>query len=202
MMKVPRSVIMGKSPMKTSCSLISPVTLLTKVASTKRGARERDVLVAALLLGVLLGTELVLAEVELELFGEILDRADLVEDFLDAFVQELIERLLLDGDEVGKGEDLFELGETDTLTHRNELVRQGLDPSRVVCDARRKARADGTANEQSTHGPQVRQPCANRPLGRAGGQGTPWGGPRQAAERTNRAKSGAIWPAPRASASV
>jgi hypothetical protein len=37
MMKVPWSVIMGKSPMKTSCSLISPVTLLTKVASTNNG---------------------------------------------------------------------------------------------------------------------------------------------------------------------
>ena len=38
MMKVPRLVIMGKSPMKTSCSLISPVVLLTNAASTNRGA--------------------------------------------------------------------------------------------------------------------------------------------------------------------
>ena len=38
MMKVPRSVMSGKSPMKTSCSLISPVSLLTKRTSTKRGA--------------------------------------------------------------------------------------------------------------------------------------------------------------------
>ena len=30
MMKVPESVIMGKSPMKTVCSRISPVSLLTK----------------------------------------------------------------------------------------------------------------------------------------------------------------------------
>jgi hypothetical protein len=38
MMKVPRSVIMGKSPMKTSCSLISPVALFTNMASTNKGA--------------------------------------------------------------------------------------------------------------------------------------------------------------------
>ena len=40
MMKVPRSVIMGKSPMKTSCSLISPVVLLTNIASTNSGAEK------------------------------------------------------------------------------------------------------------------------------------------------------------------
>ena len=36
--KVPFSVIMGKSPMKTTCSLISPVFLLLKLARTKMGA--------------------------------------------------------------------------------------------------------------------------------------------------------------------
>ena len=40
MMKVPWSVIMGKSPMKTSCSLISPVSLLTNSASTNSGAEK------------------------------------------------------------------------------------------------------------------------------------------------------------------
>ena len=38
MMKVPLSVIMGKSPMKTICSLISPVSLFWKLALTKIGA--------------------------------------------------------------------------------------------------------------------------------------------------------------------
>ena len=37
-MKVPPEVIMGKSPMNTSCSLISPVTVFTKEASTNNGA--------------------------------------------------------------------------------------------------------------------------------------------------------------------
>ena len=37
-MKVPRSVIIGKSPMKTVCSLISPVVALRKRARTKTGA--------------------------------------------------------------------------------------------------------------------------------------------------------------------
>ncbi len=38
MMKVPFSVIMGKSPMKTVCSLISPVVAFMNRARTKMGA--------------------------------------------------------------------------------------------------------------------------------------------------------------------
>ena len=38
MMKVPCSVIMGKSPMKTFCSRISPVSRFTKRTVMKRGA--------------------------------------------------------------------------------------------------------------------------------------------------------------------
>ena len=37
MMKVPRSVIMGKSPMKTVCSLISPVCAFMNRAVTNSG---------------------------------------------------------------------------------------------------------------------------------------------------------------------
>ncbi|CAB4932661.1 unannotated protein [freshwater metagenome] len=36
-MNVPRSVIHGKSPMKTDCSRISPVSRLTKETSTESG---------------------------------------------------------------------------------------------------------------------------------------------------------------------
>jgi hypothetical protein len=38
MMNVPVSVIMGKSPMNTVCSLISPVSAFMKRARTKIGA--------------------------------------------------------------------------------------------------------------------------------------------------------------------
>jgi len=38
MMKVPLGVILGKSPMKTTCSLISPVWRFRKRARTKTGA--------------------------------------------------------------------------------------------------------------------------------------------------------------------
>jgi hypothetical protein len=41
MMKVPFSVIMGKSPMKTVCSLISPVLLLTN-GRARRSAPSRS----------------------------------------------------------------------------------------------------------------------------------------------------------------
>ena len=40
MMKVPLSVIIGKSPMKTVCSLISPVAAFMKRARTKIGAEK------------------------------------------------------------------------------------------------------------------------------------------------------------------
>ena len=40
MTKVPLSVIMGKSPMKTVCSLISPVVAFMKRARTKIGAEK------------------------------------------------------------------------------------------------------------------------------------------------------------------
>ena len=40
MMKVPLSVIMGKSPMKTVCSLISPVVAFMNRARTKIGAEK------------------------------------------------------------------------------------------------------------------------------------------------------------------
>ena len=40
MMKVPRSVIMGKSPMNTDCSRISPVSSLMKDTFIDRGAEK------------------------------------------------------------------------------------------------------------------------------------------------------------------
>ena len=90
----------------------------------EQGPGEGDVLVAALGLRELLVTELVTAEVQLELLGEVLDWADLLENLLDPLIQEPVERLPLDGDEVRKGKNLIELGETDTVPSRNELVRQ------------------------------------------------------------------------------
>ena len=94
-------------------------------------AAEGLVLVLALLLGELLLLEGVLAEVELELLGEVLDRRDLFEDLLQAFGEEPVEGLPLDAHEVGERKDLVELGETDTVADRDERVRQELSPLRV-----------------------------------------------------------------------
>ena len=49
MMNVPLSVIIGKSPMKTVCSLISPVVAFMNRARTKIGAGVGHVLLLALL---------------------------------------------------------------------------------------------------------------------------------------------------------
>ena len=63
---------------------------------------ERQVLGPALLLGVLGRTELVVEELELHhLAGEVLDRADLIEQFAQSLVDEPGERIELEFDQVG-----------------------------------------------------------------------------------------------------
>src|SRR5271167_3125617 len=57
MMKVPRLVIIGKSPMKTVCSLISPVEAFMNRARTEIGVARVEL------------------ELEAELVGEVGDRA-------------------------------------------------------------------------------------------------------------------------------
>jgi hypothetical protein len=94
----------------------------------EQGAGERLILVLGLLLGELLLLEGVLPEVELELLREVLDRRDFLEDLLQALGKELIEGLPLNADEVGKRKDFVELGETDTIANRDQLVRQELSP--------------------------------------------------------------------------
>ncbi len=110
---------------------------------------EGDVLVATLLFTGLELFELVLAEVELELFGEVLDRRDFLEDLFQTLVEEPIERLPLDAHEVGKRQNLVELGETDTIPYRDELVRQEGSLPGKLDDAQQSA-VDGTANGYCT----------------------------------------------------
>src|SRR5207249_2316484 len=91
---------------------------------------ERHVLVLALLLGVLDLLELVTAEDQLELLGEVLDWGDLLEHFLQSLRQEPLERRPLHADEVRERQDLLELGEAEALSTRNQDVRQeGPPPS-------------------------------------------------------------------------
>jgi hypothetical protein len=91
----------------------------------------------------------VLAEIELELLGEVLDGRNLFKDLLEAFVQKPIEGVLLDRDEVGELKDLVEFGETDTIPNRHELVRQA-EPLPGDVESARQGAVDDTANEQST----------------------------------------------------
>ena len=65
---------------------------------------------------------------ELELLGEVLDGRDFLEYLLQALSEEPIEGLSLDTDEIGKRQDLVELGETDTVAKWHEGVRQVLSP--------------------------------------------------------------------------
>ena len=88
-----------------------------------------------------------LTEVELELFGEVLDRRDFLEDLFQSLGQEPIERLPLDAHEVGEWKDLVELGETDTFTDRDKLIRQKGSLPGKLAGARQSAvdGVDGTA---------------------------------------------------------
>ena len=94
----------------------------------EQGAAEGLVLVLALLLGELLILEDVLAEVELELLGEVLDRRDFLEDFLQTLSDQPVEGDSLDAHEVGKWKYLIDLGEIDAVADRDERVRQELSP--------------------------------------------------------------------------
>src|SRR6185369_3849156 len=72
---------------------------------------EREVLGPALLLGVLRLPELVVEELELhDLAGEVLDRADLVEELAQSPVDEPAERFQLELDQVRDGENLGDPG--------------------------------------------------------------------------------------------
>ena len=55
-------------------------------------------------------------QLELQRLGEVLDRADVAEGLREALVQEPLERLALDGDQIGQVEGLVEVGERIPLT--------------------------------------------------------------------------------------
>jgi hypothetical protein len=87
--------------------------------------------------------ELMLSEHQLERSGEVLDRRNLGQDLTDPFLQQPVERLALDTDQIGKGEDLGNLGERHAGTSRNDLVRQERSllgrNSTIVVERRRHA---------------------------------------------------------------
>ncbi len=84
MMKVPFSVIIGKSPMKTVWLLISPVLLLMNSAVTNSGGRVRHVLVFALVDRSLDLVETRVGEAQRHRAREILDRRQLGENLFEA----------------------------------------------------------------------------------------------------------------------
>ncbi len=99
-------------------------------------ARVGHVALAALLLGVLGRVEDVVGELELELAGEVLDRRDVAQDLGDTLVQEPLERFPLDGDEIGKLEDLPKLGEGQTFPRRETSQRHSSEGRRAPTSAR------------------------------------------------------------------
>ena len=139
MMKVPRSVIIGKSPMKTVCSLISPVCAFMNRAVTKSGRGVRHVALTALVLRVLRRVEDVVGQLELQLTGEILDRRDVAEDLRDTLFEEPPKRIGLHFDEVRKVLDLAKLRKRETLTGRETSQR---DSNRDLMTLRARRAAD------------------------------------------------------------
>ena len=100
-MKVPRSVIIGKSPMKTVCSLISPGGGVQEPRPDEDRGGVGHVLLLALLHRELrrraqVGVGRVELQLQAELAGEVLDRADVVEGLGQPLVEEPLERVALD----------------------------------------------------------------------------------------------------------
>ena len=131
---------------------------------------EGHVLVAALLLGELDLPELVLAEVELELLGEVLDGRDLLEDLLEAFVEEPSKESFWIATRSGSGRTSSSLAKLTRFANRDELVRQA-DPLPGRRQAAHDRAVDGTANEQSTRRCRHRQRALPRTAG--SDEGTP-----------------------------
>ena len=96
------------------------------------GHRERgligQVLLAALLDGELGQAELVVAEVDGERAGVILDRRDVVDRLAEAFADEPVEGLTLDVDQVGEVEDMLETGKRLARTRRSDRLGQVRQP--------------------------------------------------------------------------
>src|SRR5207248_11659385 len=110
------------------------------------GHRERrlvgQVLLAALLDRELGLTEAVLAELDGERAGVVLDRRDVVDGLPQALVQEPVERRPLDVDQVRKLEDLLYAGEGCARARRGNLGGQQIQPPLK----RRRIRNLGQAN--------------------------------------------------------
>ena len=120
MMKVPFSVIMGKSPMKTVCSLISPVLAFMKRARAKIGA-EKVMSFSLHSSTVNLGggrrssSKGSNSSSRLQRLGEVPDRGDVPEGVGEPLLDEPLEGLPLDGDEVRQFENLVEVRERITV---------------------------------------------------------------------------------------
>ena len=95
----PWSVIIGKSPMKTVCSRISPVSLFTNWTEIERDL-VGQVLSAAFLDRHGRLAELVVAELHGQRARVVLDRRDVGDRLPQALLQEPVERGLLDVDQV------------------------------------------------------------------------------------------------------
>jgi hypothetical protein len=89
----------------------------------------------------------VVGELELELAGEVLDGRDVAQDLGDALVEEPLERFPLDGDEIGKLEDLPKLGEGQTF---RDARRANVTPLRE--GARRPAPEWSASARTGRHG--------------------------------------------------
>ena len=159
MMNVPLSVIIGKSPMKTVCSLISPVLAVGEPGPHEDRGRVRHVLLFALLHRELGRRAQVLVirielELELEVLGEVLDRADVAEGLREALVQEPLERGALDRNQIRQVEGLGEVGERITLTDSTTSGQLRL-PERSM---RRVPRHAGTPRRNGEAKRDARQP--------------------------------------------
>jgi hypothetical protein len=126
MMKVPFSVIIGKSPILDLAG-----GGVHEAGPDEDRHRVGEVALTALLDGVLgLERELLVVGVEFELeaksASEVGDGADVGEGLAQTLAQEAVERLALDGDEVGQLEDLLERAEGIPLACRQrDSLSQG-----------------------------------------------------------------------------
>ena len=105
-------------------------------------------------------TELVLAELDGERAGVVLDRRDVVDRLAEAFAEEPVEGLTLDVDQVGEVENVLETGKRLARARRSDRLGQGEQPPLRALRVRAN---DGKSEERQADSGQTVGVSANLP---------------------------------------
>ena len=134
MTKVPHSVIIGKVAHEDGLLADLAGLLVDEPDRHRERCLIGLVLLAALLDGELRLAELVIAELDRERAGVVLDRRDVVNGFAETFADEPGEGFTLDIDQVGEVKNVLQAGKRLARARRSNRLGQGEQPPLSAMD--------------------------------------------------------------------